>query len=236
MANMIEADEDEKKRRAQDMALLTFDPYFLTRALALFFFELGRELWQAWQQKRHDVQPRLNRMEEFYPFVRAAMCSLMREISANLAMLDMMRGAPAIYMLYLGYDEVAHHSGPWTNDAFGDLKRLDKTFAHIQQVVDGRKRRDPTTSSSSRIMASPLAPPSSNATDSPSRSSSTATAPGTTVAAEIGGDRGAMGLQGMAGELSNVSDSDGVQCRRSGAGQAGEEAGATGRGSRWSRR
>jgi hypothetical protein len=111
------------------------NPYFLTRSLAIFLWEVGRELWEAWQQKRKDVQPRLNRLEHGYPFLRAAMCTLMRDISANIAILDMMRGAPSIYMLYLGYDEVAHHSGPWTSDAFGDLKRLDKTFARLRRVV-----------------------------------------------------------------------------------------------------
>ena len=119
-------------------ALLMLDPYFLTRAIAVFLWELGRELWEAWQQRRKDVQPRINRMEHFYPFVRAAMCTLMRDISTNIAIMDMMRGAPSIYMLYLGYDEVAHHSGPWTDDAFGDLKRLDHTFARLRQVVTGK--------------------------------------------------------------------------------------------------
>ena len=53
----------------------------------------------------------------------------------------MMRGAPSIYMLYLGYDEVAHHSGPWTSDAYGDLKRLDKTFARLRRVVKDKAPR-----------------------------------------------------------------------------------------------
>ena len=87
------------------------------------------------------MQPRLNRLEHGYPFLRAAMCTLMRDISANLAILDMMRGAPSIYMLYLGYDEVAHHSGPWTSDAFGDLKRLDKTFARLRRVIKEKAPR-----------------------------------------------------------------------------------------------
>ena len=28
------------------------NPYFLTRALVIFFWEVGRELWEGWQQKR----------------------------------------------------------------------------------------------------------------------------------------------------------------------------------------
>ena len=31
MANMFEADQNEKKRRADDIALLMLNPYFLTR-------------------------------------------------------------------------------------------------------------------------------------------------------------------------------------------------------------
>ena len=40
MANMFEAGAAEQRRRAQDIALLTLDPYFLTRGLALFFVEV----------------------------------------------------------------------------------------------------------------------------------------------------------------------------------------------------
>ena len=47
------------------------------------------------------VTPRLNRLEHWYPFVRAAMCGPMRDMSANVAVLDLLRGAPAIYMLSL---------------------------------------------------------------------------------------------------------------------------------------
>ena len=135
MSNMKTGSEEEQKRRAADITLLMLNPYFLMRALAVFFWEVGRELWEAWQQKRKDVQPRLNRMERGYPFVHAAMCTLIRDISTNVAILDIVRGAPTIYMLYLGYDEVAHHSGPWTSDAYGDLKRLDKTLARLRRVL-----------------------------------------------------------------------------------------------------
>ena len=83
MSNMRTGAEDEQKRRANDVTLLMLNPYFLTRSLAIFFWEVGRELWEGWQQKRKDVQPRLNRLEHGYPFLRAAMCTLMRDISAT---------------------------------------------------------------------------------------------------------------------------------------------------------
>ena len=93
MSNLRTGSEEEQKRRAQDVTLLMLNPYFLTRSLAIFFWEVGRELWEGWQQKRHDVQPRLNRLEHGYPFLRAAMCTLMRDISANIAFFFIFRGS-----------------------------------------------------------------------------------------------------------------------------------------------
>ena len=87
------------------------NPYAFMRTVALFFASAGREVWQGWQQRRKDVQPRLNRLHGGYPFVRAATCVLVRDISVSLTIMDIMRGSPSIYVTWPGYDEVAHHSG-----------------------------------------------------------------------------------------------------------------------------
>jgi hypothetical protein len=208
MANMFEADEQEKKRRADDVTLLMLNPYFLTRAIALFLVEVGRELWEAWQQRRKDVQPRLNRMAHGYPFLRAAMCVLMRDISTNLAILDMMRGAPAIYMLYLGYDEVAHHSGPWTDDAFGDLKRLDQTFARLRRVIKEQAPRPYDLIILSDHGQSFGSTFKQRYGLSAKELIEQHIPQGTTVSQAIGGDTGANGLHSVADELANVQQSD----------------------------
>lgn len=208
MANMFEASDEDKKQRARDIALLMLNPYFLMRALALFIVELIRELWEAYQQKRKDVQPRLDRSKGGYPFVRAAMCSLMRDISANLAILDMMRGIPSIYMLYLGYDEVAHHSGPWTTDAFGDLKRLDKTIARLRHVLKEKAPRAYDFIILSDHGQSFGATFEQRYGLSIKEFIEQQLPEGTTVSQQIGGDTGAYGLQSAAGELANVRQSD----------------------------
>jgi hypothetical protein len=56
-------------------------------------------------------------------------------------MLDVIRGIPAIYTLYAGYDEVAHHSGPYTHDADLTLRQFDKQVARIKQVIDTKATR-----------------------------------------------------------------------------------------------
>jgi uncharacterized membrane protein YvlD (DUF360 family) len=63
--------EEDKKNRADDIYLLMINPYFFMRTLVLFFADVIRELWQAWRQKVQDVQPRVNRLHNGYPFLRA---------------------------------------------------------------------------------------------------------------------------------------------------------------------
>lgn len=206
MSNLFETDPAEKQRRAEDVALLMLNPYFLTRELAIFITEVGRELWEAWQQRRKGVWPRISRLQHGYPFVRAAMSTLMRDISAQIAILDMMRGAASIYMLYLGYDEVAHHSGPWTHDAFGDLKRLDKTLARLRRAARERAPRPYDFIILSDHGQSFGATFRQRYGLTIKEFIEQQLPQGTTVGQSIGGDTGAFGLQGVAGELANLQD------------------------------
>ncbi len=141
VADLRTGDPEEQKRRAEDIYLLMLNPYFFMRTIVLFLGMVGVELWQGWQQRRHDVQPRLNRTAHFYPFVRAATSVFVRDIAANLTILDIVRGAPSIYVTWPGYDEVAHHSGPWTTDAFGELERYDRVIDRIRTVIKERAPR-----------------------------------------------------------------------------------------------
>ena len=77
------------------------------------------------------MQPQLNRLAYAFPFVRAATTVFMRDIAANLNMLDIIRDAPSIYVTWSGCDEVARHSGPWTKDAFLVLSTYDRVIKRV---------------------------------------------------------------------------------------------------------
>ncbi len=141
LANIFTGAADEKKRRAEDIYLLMLDPYFFMRTIARFLGEAVLEVWQGFKQKQANVQPRLNRLHKGYPFVRAATTVLMRDLASSLVKLDIMRGSPSIYTTFVGYDEVAHHSGPWTTDAFSVLKRYDRVIAQTRDVIERRAPR-----------------------------------------------------------------------------------------------
>jgi uncharacterized membrane protein YvlD (DUF360 family) len=141
LAAMRSGSDEEKKRRARDIYLLMVNPYFLMRTIALVFGDALLELYQGWKQKAQKGEPRMNRLHRAYPLLRAATTVFMRDVEAYLAVLDVIRGAPAIYLTYPGYDEVAHHSGPWTSDAFNILKRFDHTLWRIRDLVQRKAGR-----------------------------------------------------------------------------------------------
>ena len=134
-SKILQGTPEDKRKRARDMYLLMRNPTFFMRVLVLFFGDVILEIWQGWQQRRKDVQPRLNRLHNGYPFMRAATTVFLRDIGAYLTTLDIVRGVPAIYTLYAGYDEVAHHSGPRTTDAFQTLAQFDRTLALLLKFV-----------------------------------------------------------------------------------------------------
>lgn len=141
LAGLRTDNEQEKKQRARDVYLLMLDPYFFTRTLVFFLADVIRELWQAWRQRANDVQPRLNRLHKGYPFIRAATTVFMRDLAAYLGILDIIRGTPALYITWPGYDEVAHHSGPWTTDAFKTLREYDRVIGRIREIINTKAPR-----------------------------------------------------------------------------------------------
>ncbi len=132
---------EDKKQRARDMYMLMRNPYFFTRVLVLFFGDVFLELWQGWQQRRQGIEPRLNRLHNGYPFLRAAVNVFLRDIGTYFTILDIIRGAPAMYTLYAGYDEVAHHSGPYSPDTNKTLKQFDQQVARLRRVIKEKAPR-----------------------------------------------------------------------------------------------
>ena len=70
-----------------------------------------------------------------YPFLRAALCVVVRDLIAFGVLTDMMRGRPAVYATFSSYDEVAHHSGLERADTLDALRKLDKQFGRIEKAA-----------------------------------------------------------------------------------------------------
>jgi len=199
--------KEDKKKRAQDMYLLMRNPYFFMRVLVLFFGDMIQEVWQGWQQRRKNVQPRLNRLHNGYPLLRAATNIFLRDIGAYLTILDIVRGVPAIYTLFAGYDEVAHHSGPWTRDAMLTLQQFDRTIARILMAVERNAPRPYEFILLSDHGQSFGATFEQRYEISILEFIQQQLPHGTSAVATGGGDDGSIGVAAMMGELENIEDS-----------------------------
>ena len=69
-----------------------------------------------------------------YPFLRGAMCVIVRDLIVYGVLTDMMRGRPAVYATFSSYDEVAHHSGLERADTLEALRKLDEQFGRIDRA------------------------------------------------------------------------------------------------------
>jgi uncharacterized membrane protein YvlD (DUF360 family) len=105
----------------------------VTRALVLFGWEVVLEWSAALRAIRRDVHPRGHRGGS-YPFLRGAMCVIVRDLIVYGVLTDMMRGRPAVYATFSSYDEVAHHSGLERADTLEALRKLDQQFGRIDRA------------------------------------------------------------------------------------------------------
>jgi uncharacterized membrane protein YvlD (DUF360 family) len=105
----------------------------VTRVLVLFGWEVILEWVAALRAIRRDVRPRGHR-GGLYPFMRAAMCVVVRDLIVYGVLTDMMKGRPAVYATFSSYDEVAHHSGLERADTLEALRKLDQQFGRIDRA------------------------------------------------------------------------------------------------------
>jgi uncharacterized membrane protein YvlD (DUF360 family) len=105
----------------------------VTRTLVLFGWEVVLEWSAALRARRRDVRPRGHR-GGVYPFLRAAMCVVVRDLIVYGVLTDMMKGRPAVYATFSSYDEVAHHSGLERTDTLEALRKLDQQLGRIARA------------------------------------------------------------------------------------------------------
>src|SRR4051794_8648545 len=121
---------DRPGRIGQDYFAYFANPYNLMRTIALSLREVVSELWSAAQQRRRDVQPRIER-GFVYSLMRAWATIIQRDLQVEAIIADMYAGLPVAYTTFLAYDEVAHHSGIERSDALATLRQVDRQIGRI---------------------------------------------------------------------------------------------------------
>jgi len=124
---------DAEKRANPGYRAFFANGFNVVTVLVLFFWEVVLEWSAAGRAKRRDVRPRGHR-GGIYPFLRATLCVVVRDLIVYSVLTDMMKGRPAIYATFSSYDEVAHHSGLERADTLEALRKLDMQFGRIERA------------------------------------------------------------------------------------------------------
>ena len=107
------------------------NPSNFARIIFLFLADILREIWSQQMHAIKRIRPRINRGMVYIP-TRAITNVFMREINTSTLIGDMMVGdVDVAYSTYLGYDEIAHHSGVRDDDAWFALREMDKQIKHL---------------------------------------------------------------------------------------------------------
>ena len=112
------------------------NPSDFARIVVLVIGDMIHEIYSQLKHKILNIQPRISRGISYIP-TRAGTNIFMREINTETLIGDMMVGdVDVAYSTYLGYDEIAHHSGVRDEDVWFALKGMDK---QIKRLLGGNK-------------------------------------------------------------------------------------------------
>lgn len=131
---------NRKRGSGPGFYLYLFNPFIATRLIARFFIESVTEWWQAWEQKRRQDKYIVSARNIPYAFFRAFMGGLLQDLTTYTVISDVLRGMPAIYALYAGYDDLGHFAGMETPEAFEMLGHTDHYFARIERALQDAPR------------------------------------------------------------------------------------------------
>ena len=110
------------------------------RVFVLFLWDIIKELKSQIVHKIKNIQPRMKR-GIIYATLRAGGNVFLREVVTETLTGDILKGEiNSAYGTYVGYDEVAHHSGVRDNDVWGVLKDIDLEITRLKNAISASTR------------------------------------------------------------------------------------------------
>ncbi|MDO5810749.1 MAG: phage holin family protein [Methanobrevibacter sp.] len=116
------------------------ESYNFQRIFVLFLWDIILELKSQLMHRIRNIQPRLRRTI-VYAAIRAGANVVLREATTEILTSEMFRGEiDTAYATFMGYDEVAHHSGVEDDDVWGVLKQIDVQIARLTSAIEMNDR------------------------------------------------------------------------------------------------
>ena len=112
------------------------DAYNYQRLIVLFLWDIVLELKSQIVHRVKNIQPRLRRTI-VYAAVRAGANIALREATTDILTSEILTGnIDTAYATYMGYDEIAHHSGVEDDDVWKALKYIDFQFKKLTSAIE----------------------------------------------------------------------------------------------------
>lgn len=112
--------------------LILLHPFRILRMMEESILEWFRE---EWERARGELTGKVTHSEGIFPIIRIISNVVVRELQTMAILLDIYLGVPVIYSTFMQYDELAHHFGPASGPALGDLRRTDSRISEIWRMA-----------------------------------------------------------------------------------------------------
>lgn len=110
--------------------------YNFQRLFIMFLWDILLEESSQITHYIKNIQPRLRRTI-IYAAVRAGANVALREVTTDVLTSEILAGnIDTAYATFMGYDEIAHHSGVEDNDVWSALKKIDLQFSKINSAIE----------------------------------------------------------------------------------------------------
>ena len=125
-----------KKIYNKTLDAVFLDAYNFQRLFIMFLWDIVLEISSQITHYIKDIRPRLRRTI-VYAAVRAGANVALREVTTDVLISEILAGnIDTAYATFMGYDEIAHHSGVQDEDVWSALKKIDLQFAKITSAIE----------------------------------------------------------------------------------------------------
>lgn len=116
------------------------NPFVFGKLITTFLTGVLKEWGQALLQWLRKDEIKVNSRNILYGFIRAADSRLLSYLTTLLVSNDILRGIPAIYTTYSGFDNVGHFTGTESRESMETLAEIDCEFARLEHLTQHAPR------------------------------------------------------------------------------------------------
>ncbi len=126
---------DRTRSTGPGFSMLLVSPQAMARLVTRFSNECVKEWWGQIQQRRRKDKYISSARNFKYAFMRGFKGPIMGDLITHTTITDILRGLPAMFATYGGYDDLSHYAGQDSPDAEEALADIDDCFARIAHTV-----------------------------------------------------------------------------------------------------